>query len=101
MIETPQLVHSTTNDYSHSLTHLSASAVLSMQSNIPNIQKNEEIHNSPEYIETSFPIQSSCTPSESFEKEERKHVWTLNLILLKILLKNASETMNNGSNTWA
>ena len=83
MIETPQLVHSTTNDYSHSLTHLSASAVLSMQSNIPNIQKNEETHNSPEYTETTFPIQSSFTPSESFEKEERAQVWIWNQVLLK------------------
>ena len=74
MIENSALSRSVANNYSHSLTHLSASAALSMQSNIPNIQKNEETHNSPEYTETTFPIEPSVTPSESFEKEKRAQV---------------------------
>ena len=59
------------------MSHLSAAAVLSMQSNAPHMQQNEEIHTSPEYTETSFPIESSITPTESFEKDQTQQVKTL------------------------
>ena len=38
------------------------------------MQQNEEIHTSPEYTETSFPIESSITPTESFEKDQTQQV---------------------------
>ena len=74
MIETPPSVNSTSNDHSKYMSHLSAAAVLSMQSNAPHMQQNEEIHTSPEYTETSFPIESSITPTESFEKDQTQQV---------------------------
>ena len=54
--------------------HLQASVATAIQSNVPNIKENEEIYSSPEYIQMIFPIDSSFTHSESFEKDETAQV---------------------------
>ena len=75
MIETPPSIRSTSNDYTESMPPLPSSAALEIQSNVPNIQEDEEIYSSPEYTEMIFPVDSNFTPSESFEKDETVQVW--------------------------
>jgi len=70
LIETPPSIRSTPNDYTETMPHLPASAAIAIQSNVPNIKENEDMYSSPEYTEMIFPIDSSFTPSESFEKDE-------------------------------
>ena len=52
---------------------MSAAAVLSMQ-NGPNLQQNEEYHTSPEFTETSFPVESTPTPTEPLDREDNQEV---------------------------
>ena len=75
LIETPPSIRSTSNDYTESMSHLPASSAIAIQSNVPNIQEDEEIYSSPEYAEMIFPVDSNFTPSEPFEKDETAQVW--------------------------
>ena len=74
LIESPPSIRSTSNDYTESMPHLPASVAIAIQSNVPNIQENDEIYSSPEHAEMIFPIDSNFTPSQSFEKDETAQV---------------------------
>ena len=74
MIETPALNTINSNDYQNPTSHVSAAAVLSMQTNGPTFQQNEELHTSPDFTETSFPVESSITPTESLDRDDNQEV---------------------------